>query len=403
MASFAALAVFLLGAAWAGIRLPWHPILWPVAAFGAWAWAQYWLRLTAYRAATLDGLIQLTACACVFYLAIYAFRDERNVKRAGAVLWVFSGVLGAEALAQFFLAGGHIYWYRDARYGTPVGPFVYHNHFAGCMDLLLPVSIAVAMRVRHRHRDQPWLARVRRGIFPALALASVVVAQSRGGLFALIFEGGLAVLLFWPRFRRDARARKHAAAAAAALVAFSLLAGWGPLIHRLTRLEYHEASALDRARVAATCLTIWRDHPWTGTGFNTFVQVYPQYQSFDSGLDWNAAHNEYAQMLAETGIIGAVPVVAFLLLLALLGVRMSRRHPSSLHALQTAALVGAAGFLFHSTGDFLFHSLGDALLFFALAGIAFAQSNRPQESPTPAVAGADRRAAHYALGGLPTS
>lgn len=379
--SFVALAGLLAGATWTGVALPWHPILWPTLAFGGWTLAQYFLRLTVYPAATLNGLIQLTACACELYLALFAFRDEQNVKRAGTVLWLFTGVLASEALAQFFLAGGYIYWYRDARYATPTGPFIYHNHFAGAMDLLVPVSIAVAARVRRRQRDQPWLARLRRGVFPALALAAVVVSQSRGGLFAILFEGAFAVALFWPQLRRSDRVRRGALVGALALIGFTLLAGWQPLLRRVTSLQYHDASAVDRERVAATCLAIWHAKPWTGTGFDTFAEVYPQYQTFDSGQRWEEAHNDYAQMLAEDGLIGAAAVLGFLLILGIHGVRSTwgEAHPKPLRA---AALVGSSGFLFHSVGDFLFHSPADALLFFAITALALAGTNarKPQKS-----------------------
>lgn len=370
LAGFASLAVLVVGATWHGVKLPWHPILWPVLAFGALVGAQLLFRWTLYAPATLEGAVQLAACASELYLALFAFRDEANLKSAGNVLWLFSGLLGAEALAQFFTAGGYIYWYRDARYATPVGPFIYHNHFAGCMDLLLPISIAVAMRVRRRSRDQPWLARIRRGIFPALALAAVIVSQSRGGLFTLVFEGALAVVVLWPRLRRDARARNKALIAAAALVAFTFLAGWQPLLQRLTNLEYHDASAVYRTRVAAACLTIWRDHPWLGTGFGTFPQVYPSYQTFDSGQQWDQAHNEYAQTLAETGLLGILAAAAFIAVLAIWGGRVRRRLQGGAAAAQLGSLLGCAGFLFHSAGDFLFHAPALSVLFFCAVGIA---------------------------------
>lgn len=384
--SFTTVAVLLVGATWDQVKLPWHPILWPAACFGALVICQYLFRWTVYPAATLNGLLQLTSCACELYLALFAYREEANIKRAGTALWIFSGALGAEALAQYFTSGGYIYWYRDARYATPVGPFIYHNHFAGCMDLLIPVSIAMAMRVRRLHRDQPWLARLRRGILPALALAAVVVSQSRGGLFALIFEGAVAALLLWPQLRHNSKARKRAIIGAAALVAFTALAGWQPLLNRLARLEYHDPSAVFRARVAATCIAIWAGHPWFGTGFGTFPQVYPRYETFDSGLRWNQAHDDYAQTLAETGLIGMALVAVFIALLITSALRAKRGASPRAAGLRTATLIGLAGFLMHSIGDFQFHSPGNALLFFLLAGTAAAAPNRGASRPTGAAA-----------------
>lgn len=398
MLACAALAVLLAGAVRDGIKLPWRPLLWPAVGFGALATAQYLAGWTLDSAATLNGILHLAGCGCELYLALFAFREERNVKSGGVVLWIFCGALGAEALAQFFSAGRFIYWRRDTRYATPIGPFIYHNHFAGCMDLLLPVAIAVALGTRRRRHDPLWLARARRGILPALALAAVVVSQSRGGVFALMVEAAVAVALFWPRLRRDAGLRKRALFAALALLAFASLAGWRPLLARLSHLDYHDVSAIDRARVAETCLLIWRDHPWLGAGFNTFAQIYPAYQSFDSGMRWTEAHNEYAQALAETGLLGAAAVIAFALLLAAAGAVAVRRAGESAANLRIAALIGAAGFLFHSFGDFQFHSPANALLFFLFAGmVAAAGRTKPAAAPAPrsqpAFAGVGRDAA----------
>lgn len=376
-----ALVILVIGATEDGVRLPWHPILWPTLAFGGivcWQWLSRW---SVYPAATLTGLLQLAGCGAMLYLAIFAFRRPKNIRLLGTVLWWFTGALGAEALLQFFASRTEIYGFRNAAYATPVGPFIYHNHFAGCMDLLLPVALVVAFQPRRRSRDILWMAWLRRGILPALGLAAVIVSQSRGGVFALLVEGAVAAALFWRTFARHRRRRRTVAIAAAALIGFTLLAGWGPLLQRLGHLDQHDVSALDRLRVAKSCLAIWWAHPWLGTGFETFPVVYPQYQTFDSGQRFLEAHNEYAQMLAETGVAGALCVLAFAFLLAYFGLRppsavLSRRATY----LRKALLIACAGFLFHSFGDFQFHSPANALLFFLLAGAIAAQGIRPARS-----------------------
>lgn len=364
-----ALVALVLGATRDGVRLPWHPILWPALAFGGlvcWQWLSRW---SVYPAATLTGLLQLGGCGAMLYLAVFAFRRPKNIRLLGTVLWWFTGALGAEAIFQFFTSRTEIYGFRSAAYATPVGPYIYHNHFAGCMDLLLPVAIVVAFQPRRRSHDALWMAWLRRGILPAFGLASVVVSQSRGGVFALLVEGAVAAVLFWRTFARHPRRRRTVAVAAAALIGFMLLAGWGPLLKRLGHLDQHDVSALSRLHVAESCLAIWRSHPWLGTGFETFSVVYPQYQTFSNGKRFLEAHNDYAQMLAETGLAGALCVLAFAVLLAYFALRrpaaeLSRR----VVYLRKVLLIACAGFLFHSFGDFQFHSPANALLFFLVAG-----------------------------------
>ncbi|MGH9534120.1 MAG: O-antigen ligase family protein [Terriglobales bacterium] len=367
------LVILVLGATRDGVRLPWHPILWPALAYGGlvcWQWLSRW---SVYPAATLTGLLQLAGCGAMLYLALFAFRRPSNLRRLGTVLWWFTGALGAEALFQFFTSRTEIYGFRSAAYATPVGPYIYHNHFAGCMDLLLPVALVVAFQPRRRSRDILWMAWLRRGILPALGLAAVIVSQSRGGVFALLVEGAAAAAVFWRTFARHRRRRRTVAIAAAAIIGFTVLAGWGPLLKRLGHLDQHDISALARLHVAESCLTIWRAHPWLGTGFETFPVVYPQYQTFSNGQRFLEAHNEYAQTLAETGIGGALCVLAFAVLLAYFALgRPAADLSRRVIYLRKALLIACAGFLFHSFGDFQFHSPANALLFFLIAGAAAA-------------------------------
>jgi O-antigen ligase len=364
-----ALAVLVVGATAQGVRLPWHPILWPTLAFGGLVFWQWAFHRSAYPAATLTGLLQLSGCGAMLYLALFAFRRPRNLRRLGTALWWFTGALGAEALFQFFTSRTEIYGFRNAAYATPVGPFIYHNHFAGCMELLLPVALVVAFWPQRRSREAAWTRWLRRGILPALGLAAVIVSQSRGGIFALIVEAAVAGALFWGTFAHHRRRRHAVLIAAAALAGFTLLAGWGPLLRRLGHLDQHDVSALDRIRVAESCLAIWRAHPWVGTGFGTFSVVYPQYQTFDSGQRFLEAHDDYVQALAETGVAGVACVIGFAALLAWFALRpLGGGVSQRVIYLRKALVVACAGFLFHSVGDFQFHSPANALLFFLLAG-----------------------------------
>jgi O-antigen ligase len=367
VAAFVVTAFLVWRAALSSAELVTSPLLWPVLAFGAIVGGQWTFGLTVYRGATLTGLCQLAAAGAVFYLAVVAFRDSSNVRRFGTLCWVLAGGLAALAIAEAFTDGKKIYWYHNAAYATPVGPFVYHNHFAGAMDLLLPVALVVAFR-RDRTGDSPWIGWLRRGIVPALAFVSVVLSLSRGGMITLAGEGLVAALLL---SRVSRRYLFPLVIGAAVFLAFGVMIDWSPLLARFITLGHRDPSWLQRLQVGRACLHIFRDHLWLGSGFNTFASVYPRYQSFDNGLIWEQAHNEYAQMLAETGIAGTACVIAFVVLF--LRTAWRRRAAQGLTArVQTAAIVGCAGLLFHSFGDFEFHAPAIAFLFFVTAAAATA-------------------------------
>ena len=358
-----------------GRRLCWHPLFGPILAFGGLVFLQWRLRLSLYPGTTLTGLLQLSGCACMFYLMLFAVESEgtRALRVWAWVLWLFTGLISTEAVFQFFSSHGFIYWFHDASYATPIGPYVYHNHFAGCMDLLLPVSVAVAFR-QERSEDPVWITWLRRALVPALGFAAVVISRSRGGIITLFVEVALALMIFGGELRGKPAMARTFWISFASLAGFSVLANWHPVIGRFGKFASHDPSLLDRLRVWHACWNIFLAHPLWGTGFNTFASVYPAYQNFDNGLIFLFAHNDYVQALAETGTLGMLCVVAFLTLWFLAGRRQWRRQDrnSGIRILQAAAWIGASGFLFHSFGDFQFHAPANALLFFMVAAMAVA-------------------------------
>ncbi len=377
-ALFVGLAVHLWRRALSGRSLLAHPILVPMGGFGALVAIQWGFRLSVYPGATLTGLIKVAGCGAAFYLALVAFRRDGNLTRLGGLLWLFCGLLAAEAVFQAFGANGYIYWLHNATYATPVGPFLYHNFYAGCVDLLLPIAVVYSFR-KEQTSEATWALWLRRGLVPGVAAVSMVISQSRGGILVMLAEAGLGVAVFWPELTSPRRNRVMLAAGAALLLGFTALANWGPVGGRFRNLAKHDASALDRLAVARSCWHIFLDHPWLGTGFGTFAAVYPAYQTFDSGLTWDQAHDDYAQTLAETGVLGGLFVVGFFGIWGWSFWRCRvRGTPGLARNLRLACFIGTAGFLAHAFGDFQFHAPGNALLFFLLVGAAVAPWARPR-------------------------
>lgn len=362
----------------------WNPLLWPAAAFGAVVLAQYVFGFSVYAGATLTSLLQLGSYGCLFYLGLAAFQRASNLRKAGLALSLLAGAVAAEALAQAFTAGKSIYWSFPRPEATPVGPFIYHNHFAGCMELLLPLTVAVAVS-RGRGGRTDWAKLVRRGLIPTLCLAAVIVSQSRGGFMILLLEGVVAAVIYRKTLLQWRRSLLGALVVTLAVGGIVAMVGWQPLLRRFTALQNNDVSLTDRVMVTQSCLNIWRDHPWIGTGLGTFPAMYPQYQKFDTGQQWLEAHDDFAQTLAETGVAGMAAVLVFLAFYWLRGLQVMRTpRPDGLQHYQTAAFIGTVGLMAHSLGDFQFHSPANALLFFYLSAAATAHlggSGRGERQP----------------------
>lgn len=128
--------------------------------------------------------------------------------------------------------------------------------------------------------------------------------------------------------------------------------GSGDLVSRAASIASLEANE-NRIRFLETAWQIFRDHPVTGTGLNTFALVFPQYRPDDPfGTTQPFAHNIFLNMAAEGGILG---LGAFTLAvgIALAGGWRWYTGAADVDARILAATVGAAyvGALVHQLFD----------------------------------------------------
>ena len=111
--------------------------------------------------------------------------------------------------------------------------------------------------------------------------------------------------------------------------------------------------------------------PIVGWGLGTFPIVYPGYRTFYTNLFVNEAHNDYAQTLVETGLLGFGLMLWFLVRLYQYGLPTSRRWELKWDgAVSLAALLGCTGILFHSFVDFNLQIPANAAFFYVLCGLA---------------------------------
>jgi O-antigen ligase len=145
------------------------------------------------------------------------------------------------------------------------------------------------------------------------------------------------------------------------------------LIERLTSLKSpgDKADVGMRMAIVKDSLPMVRQRPLLGWGLGTFSTVYPSFRSFYSKFEVNEAHNDFVQLLLETGLAGFALMVVFLVLVYRSGMRSIehwRRDPRA--SVTVAALIGCTGLLVHSLSDFNMQIPANAALFFALTAIA---------------------------------
>ena len=367
---------------WAGkllvsrqVKLSKNPLYLPAFLFFGLILAQIVLRRSAYSYITRYEGLQYVAYGIVLLIAAECVRDGDTRKIFAMVIVVFGALYAFFALAQELTSNGKIFWIHSPRFGGVIyGSYVNHNHYAGLMEMLVPIPLVLSMGHILKGGKRVLVA------FCAVLMASTIfLSGSRGGMLAFVLEIVLFAALAFGK-RRSLRAALGSMAVCVCILALLIFVGKGQVLGRLGDLR--PGIRLD---ITKDSVRMFSKRPVWGWGLGTFPTVYPGYRSFYTNLFVNEAHNDYAQLLVETGLLGFGLMLWFLVRLYRYGLPTSRRWEFQWDgAVSLAALLGCTGILLHSFVDFNLQIPANAALFYVLCGLAasrlLAESSKPGRS-----------------------
>jgi O-antigen ligase len=361
------------------IAIQWRPLNWPLLGISAVGVLQLAFHWSANPFFTRVELLRLSAYFIVFFLAAQAFREQEDLAKLAWFLVLLGFSVSLLGIIQLFTSPDRIYWMRSLpQGGTVFGPYVNRNHFAGFVELVAPVGLALLV-----------FRGVRRELFPMAGLLTIIpvgaliLSGSRGGIVCFAFE--VAVLVLLARTQKGLRGATMIAVAFVGLASIALIVwlGAGRAIERFSKTRIGDVTLSRRASMFRGAEHILLDYPLKGVGLGTVVTVFPGYDAGYDGLVVDHIHNDYIEALAETGILGGLCGFAFLWLL-FTGARRSflaeQGHFST--ALHAGAIAAVCGILLHSFVDFNLHIPSNALLFLLQAYLA-TSAPLARQSPSP--------------------
>ncbi len=316
------------------------------------------VHLTVAVAATLRAALLWAALAAALVAAAIAGRHRRGRRLLGGALLVsalFQIVFGARAA----LAGERNLWGIEVPISAARlrGTFFNPDHLALYLELALALVFAwgfwtVRRAVRETSLERRVLAVAPPVLLWIVLFAGVAFTASRGGLLAAVAATALEGALLGIQYRRWDLAPLGAAAAIVG-VAVAAAAGIEEGLARLVRTLPADVSWLARREAWAATVELWRRFPVTGAGLGAFRDAFPLVQPAHLEGTWWHAHSGPLEMLATTGVVGAVLLGMGLapLFLRLLTV-LARGRRSEDRAAGLAAIGALAAVAIHETFDF---------------------------------------------------
>jgi O-antigen ligase len=353
------------------LTIQWNPLFLPMSAFGVLILAQIIFRTSAYAHDTFAQALLYAAYAMLCFLASQSLLRSSQARKLATIFAIYGFAIASLALVQGIAPNGKLYWLRQPRMGGWIyGPYVNHNHYAGLMELLIPIPLLISLS---RLADEK--VRVAAGIAAAIMTGTVFLSGSRGGMLAVFVEFMVLALVL---FRKRKSLRIAIAAATFAVVLMTILTWLGgkELTTRITSISTEtrtEISGGMRLSIDRDSLRMFRAKPVLGWGLGTFPVVYPEFRSFYTNFFVNEAHNDYLQLLTEMGFLGFGSMVWFVVVLYRTAPGKIANCTSEVTgALSLACMLGCTGILVHSLVDFNLQIPANAALFYVFGTLACA-------------------------------
>jgi O-antigen ligase len=343
-----------------------------------------WISLTVRKKGTVSEFFRFAAAAAFYVLTVQLFSQKEMLKKTITILTAFCGFLAFLSIIQYLFSNHKIYWIRKlTQAGSPFGPFVNRNHYAGFIGMVFPVVLGLFLfykpRVSYASLREKMLELFSRrgtnmyiliGLALVLMAVSVFLSLSRSGIVSL----GLSITFFGLMlFAAKTGSRRWIVIVIICILILLSVGwfGWDPIIARFEKIRNPLGNIADlRPTIWKDTLPMIRDFPVFGTGFDTYIDAYTKYRTLPGEAIVDHAHNDYLELLSDGGLIG---FLLFAWYFAAIGIRSFRtfRKRNELYSIYIfiGSVSGIVYMLLHSVTDFNLHIGSNGLYFFFLAGI----------------------------------
>ncbi|MBO1223355.1 MAG: O-antigen ligase family protein [Candidatus Scalindua sediminis] len=302
------------------------------------------------------------------------------------VVGCFESIYG---LLEYLSGHQHIFFRKKTlNLGFVTGTYINLNHFAGYMAIVICVSFGYLTyklsklsnsNVSLRVRATGWREKLSRiinligtkaGLLSFLILimsSTLILSGSRMGICSFI----TAIILMSIMISKKVSIKKM-------LLIFlpvCLMAVWiglNPVIKRFSRISEGMEKEGRRTLIWNDTYNLVKDFPVFGTGLGTYEYAFPKYKTIRKQLLYDHAHNDYLELITDTGFTGFIIVIAGAAYYLFIVIRMwFQRRNSFVRGITVGCLGGIAYILLHSLTDFNLQIPANALHITIITGIMY--------------------------------
>ena len=351
-----------------------------------------WFALSSYAYPVRMSLIRWTVYGLFFLGLCRVLNSQKRIETAIFLILIIGCFETFYGLAETYSGSPHIWWFKKPIGSRAVtGTYINSNHFAGFMEMGFLLAAAYAAGLSERKKRRKNLSSQNRKLRAWLALflskeqtfskrtfvlfagvtmgIGIVLSGSRGGLISVAAAMLFMSLLFI--YRKSLRRKGF-------VIFFLFLITSVYALHigveyTVGKFETIDKSYEVRSRFTKKTLELFTDYKLVGIGLGNFRYAYPRYQAPEDKKSFiRHAHNDWAQFLAEAGVIGLCLLLAGIIYYLYRTMTVwKRRKDFFATCLGVAPIAVITAMAIHANTDFNLHIPANFLIFTAVLAIGY--------------------------------
>lgn len=345
-------------------------------------------------------LFKIISFFLVFLIATEHFRSADKTDKLIKAFIVIATFEAFYGLLEYLSGHQHIFFFkkiynRDSVTGTFVNP----NHFAGFLEMILPIALGIffywlkksekefsTFKEKIVSLSQPLkLKSFLTFVSIAIIFSGLLLSYSRSGIIvcilSLIFL--FSFTIFW--YRKGKIKLSLILLILILLVSPFIGFGWEKMQQKFAAIETEFSAQSSRIDVWEDSYHIFSDFPLFGSGLGTFEDAFPIYSSKDRGVRYDFAHNDYIQLLTETGITGFLIIVSSIIFIITIAYKKVRKYRNERQPIFFGLLASFFAIMIHEFTDFNLYIYSNALLFSIVLALIVIEAKRIESYESNAV------------------